>query len=202
MASRRRADEARVAAVVGAADASGIPANLALRRLPQAVLAAARGDVGTADELVAEADDAMRALGRFEGWYQLCRWLTAEAALAGGWGDPASWLRGALGFFEDGGHTPVAAACRGLLSQAGAAVPRGGRRLAALPSALRAAGVTSREAEVLRLVAGGLSNRQVAAVLVLSPRTVEKHVERLLAKTGAASRTGLVAWANTHHVVG
>jgi DNA-binding NarL/FixJ family response regulator len=49
---------------------------------------------------------------------------------------------------------------------------------------------------VLRLVVGGLANKQIAARLRLSPRTVEKHVESLLRKTGARSRTGLVAAAS------
>jgi len=59
-----------------------------------------------------------------------------------------------------------------------------------------AAGITAREADVLRLVADGLANKQIAARLHLSPRTVEKHVESLLRKTGARSRTGLVAAAS------
>jgi DNA-binding NarL/FixJ family response regulator len=59
-----------------------------------------------------------------------------------------------------------------------------------------AAGITAREADVLRLVADGLANKQIAAQLHLSPRTVEKHVESLLRKTGARSRTGLVAAAS------
>jgi DNA-binding NarL/FixJ family response regulator len=59
-----------------------------------------------------------------------------------------------------------------------------------------AAGITAREADVLRLVAGGLANKQIAARLHLSPRTVEKHVESLLRKTGARSRTGLEAAAS------
>jgi DNA-binding NarL/FixJ family response regulator len=49
---------------------------------------------------------------------------------------------------------------------------------------------------VLRLVAGGLANKEIAARLHLSPRTVEKHVESLLRKTGARSRTGLMAAAS------
>ena len=45
---------------------------------------------------------------------------------------------------------------------------------------------------VLRaLVIGGLANKEIAAALRLSPRTVEKHVENLLRKTGARSRTEL-----------
>ena len=44
--------------------------------------------------------------------------------------------------------------------------------------------MTERETEVLRLAVKGLGNRQIAERMFLSPRTVEKHVERLLAKTG------------------
>lgn len=84
------------------------------------------------------------------------------------------------------------AAVRGLMRRAGVAVPRGG---ANVPSALRAMGITDRETDVLRLVAEGRSTREIAERLFLSPRTVEKHVERLLAKTGTTRRTELVAYA-------
>ena len=50
------------------------------------------------------------------------------------------------------------------------------------------AGLTAREAEVLRLVAAGRTNWEIAAVLVLSVRTVEKHVAGVYAKTGARGR--------------
>jgi DNA-binding NarL/FixJ family response regulator len=66
----------------------------------------------------------------------------------------------------------------------------------AQPNPWVAVGITTREADVLRLVVGGLANKQIAARLKLSPRTVEKHVESLLRKTGARSRTGLVAAAS------
>ena len=48
---------------------------------------------------------------------------------------------------------------------------------------------------MLRLVAEGLANKEIAARLHVSPRTVEKHVESLLRKTAARSRTQLVARA-------
>jgi len=51
---------------------------------------------------------------------------------------------------------------------------------------------------VLRLIAEGHTNRDVAAALYLSPRTVEKHVERLLMKTGAPNRTALAALMRTN----
>ncbi len=55
--------------------------------------------------------------------------------------------------------------------------------------------LTSREAEVLRLVADGLSDREIGARLFISHRTVERHVSNLLAKLGAARRSELVATA-------
>ena len=55
--------------------------------------------------------------------------------------------------------------------------------------------LTSREAEVLRLVAEGLSDREIGARLFISHRTVERHVSNLLSKLGAARRAELVATA-------
>ena len=52
--------------------------------------------------------------------------------------------------------------------------------------------MTEREADVLRLVAQGLGNREIAERMFLSPRTVEKHVASLLAKTGL--RRAQLSW--------
>lgn len=49
--------------------------------------------------------------------------------------------------------------------------------------------LTKRESAVLRLVAQGLTNGQIARRLEISPRTVEKHVENARGKLGAANRT-------------
>jgi DNA-binding NarL/FixJ family response regulator len=53
--------------------------------------------------------------------------------------------------------------------------------------------LSSRELEVLRLVADGLSNRQIAARLVLSQHTVHRHVSNILVKLGQSSRAAAAA---------
>lgn len=63
------------------------------------------------------------------------------------------------------------------------------------------AGLTDREVEVLRLVARGLSNRQVAAELVVSPRTAEHHVQHIYAKIGVSTRAGAALFAMEHGLV-
>ena len=147
----------------------------------EAVLAGRQGRSEDAAALFAAADDRMGSLVAWHRHY--ARRICAQAALTDGWGEPVTWLRQAADYFADRGDDRVVADCRSLLRAAGAPVPR--RRAGEqVPIKLRAMGVTQRETEVLRLAAQGLGNREIADRMVLSPRTVEKHVERLLAKTG------------------
>ncbi|WP_427017683.1 response regulator transcription factor [Pseudarthrobacter sp. P1] len=75
------------------------------------------------------------------------------------------------------------------------------RQLGAGPDLVRLAGGTgagnlsAREAEVLALVARGLSNRAVAQSLVISDKTVGRHLANIFAKIGVSSRTAAAAWA-------
>jgi predicted ATPase/DNA-binding CsgD family transcriptional regulator len=64
------------------------------------------------------------------------------------------------------------------------------------PAAARSgpAPLTSRELQVARLIAGGRSNKQIAAELVIAQRTAENHVEHILAKLGFTSRAQVAAW--------
>ena len=66
---------------------------------------------------------------------------------------------------------------------------------AGLEAALVGVGLTEREAEVMRLVADGGSNREVAGQLGVSDRTVQKHLERVFRKLGVATRSAAAARA-------
>ena len=62
------------------------------------------------------------------------------------------------------------------------------------------AGLTAREVEVLRLVAAGKTNRQIAADLVISEHTVARHLQNLFAKLDVPSRAAATAWAFEHRL--
>jgi len=107
-----------------------------------------------------------------------------EAARALAEGDAAAQLE-ALRRFEALGAGPAAAALRRRLRGAGvASVPRGPR-----PATRdNPFGLTNRQIDILRLLAEGLTNAQIAARLHLSPKTVDHHVSAVLAKLDVATR--------------
>ena len=176
-------DAADAAARVRAAHGTRHLVVAALLGYADAVLAGRQGRTADAEAAFAAAD---RQMGPLVAWYrQYARRLAAEAALADGWGEPVAWLREAAAYFAARGDDRVAAACRALLRRAGAPVPRPAGD-GDLPGPLRALGVTEREADVLRLVAQGLGNREIAERMFLSPRTVEKHVASLLPRPACA----------------
>ena len=75
-----------------------------------------------------------------------------------------------------------------------------GRR-SAPPPAGRPRGLTEREVEVLRLIARGASNREVARRLVISPKTVGRHVENVYAKIDVSSRAAAAVFAMEHRLL-
>jgi DNA-binding CsgD family transcriptional regulator len=137
-------------------------------------VAAAAGDAAAACPLLEDAADLFDEAGaRYDG--ALARFELAAALRADG----------------RGSATVVARASAAL------------EGLGARPPAARAGGLSAREVEVLRLVAGGASNADIARELVLSVRTVERHVANLYLKIGASGRTAravATAWAHTHGV--
>jgi DNA-binding NarL/FixJ family response regulator len=59
-------------------------------------------------------------------------------------------------------------------------------------------GLTRREAEILAMIAGGMTNRDIAAQLYLSAHTIKSHVNRIFAKTGSADRPAAIRYARDH----
>ncbi|MCA2220176.1 ATP-binding protein [Nonomuraea aurantiaca] len=159
-----------------------------------AIAAGRLGKAGDSAEALARGDAALET---HPWWHRLLRLPVWTAAVTEEWGDPMPGLRADLAWHEHNGDEALAGRCRDLLRLAGAPPRR--TRSTTVPPHLRAAGVTGREAEVLALVAEGLGNAQIAARLHLSVRTVETHVSRLLAKTGAADRARLRTYAPGQH---
>ncbi len=119
----------------------------------------------------------LAARARFE-MAQLTRDNDRAAAL--------TWARAALASFERLGAKQDAARVSEFLRSIGAP-PRAVTR--------STADLTIREREVLNLLAHGLSNREIAERLVVSPKTVEHHVTQILSKLGARSRAEAAAFA-------
>ncbi|GAA1951892.1 ATP-binding protein [Kitasatospora viridis] len=168
--------------------AAMLPWNRQFERLAHAVHEGRAGRTAAARAAVAEA-------GRVGAPFLMARRLglrlVAEAALADGWGEPVEWLRGAEEYFHAGAVPAVAVACRELLRRAGAGVPQRRTGTEAVPAELRRRGLTAREYDVFLLLLHRLGNQEIAQRLFISPRTVEKHVASLLAKTGCPHRAAL-----------
>ena len=69
------------------------------------------------------------------------------------------------------------------------------------PPAEPPAGLTAREVEVLRLLARGLTNKQAARRLAISPKTVGRHVESIYSKIGASTRAAAALFAVEHDLL-
>ena len=115
-----------------------------------------------------------------------------ERAIALAHGDQDAQLE-ALKILETLGAAAVAAKLRKTLRDQGVSVRRG----KGLKTRDHAAGLTARQAEVLRLLDEGLSNTEIADRLFVSPRTVEHHVSAVLAKLDSSTRDEAVSRAHT-----
>jgi DNA-binding NarL/FixJ family response regulator len=122
----------------------------------------------------------------------------------------AALRAGARGYLtKDAGADEVARALRRVAGGQADLAPDVQRRLLELlppPSPVREGpppdGLTDREVEVLRLVATGLSNAEIATALFVSEATVKTHINHLFAKTGVRDRAQAVAYAYRHGLAG
>jgi DNA-binding CsgD family transcriptional regulator len=174
-----------------------------------ALLLAARADAsraaGRPDPVVYErAAKAWEAIGRTEPAATM-RWREAEAQVAVGDRDAAaetigaahamtaslgkSWLRGEIEGLAARARLPLDVAIE--LEQAGADSEEGEDD---------GFGLTSRERQVLALVANGATNREIGAQLYMAEKTASVHVSRILSKLNVRSRTEAAAVAHRHHL--
>ena len=124
------------------------------------------------------------------------RALPPDAALA--------LLRTAQESLEHGaasGLSVLAPTAQATLLSAADAPPSAGA-VPPIPAAELPAGLTPREAEILTLIARGLTNPEITARLVLSSHTIKTHISRIFAKTGSANRTEAVRSARAHGPAG
>jgi DNA-binding NarL/FixJ family response regulator len=171
----------------GLAEASGRDRVEAAARLAAGRIAAATGDP-IAPELLREAVNGFAALGQrldaARARLELAHALMAE--------DPALAVdaaRRARNELDALGATRAADAAAALMRSLGAKAPSGPRDVGLL---------SRRETEVLRLLGEGLSNRELAARLYISPKTAEHHVSRIYAKLGLKTRGEAAAYAVTN----
>lgn len=184
--------EARAAADQPALDVAVTCRPTAL--LAEAVDFGRRGQIADARARAATAEALWAGHPGVEGQRRLALWLAASPAKDDGWGEPVRWLTDTAAWAETLGYPGLADDCRAQLRAAGV-VPRRRRGTTAVPPALQACGVTSREVDVLVLLIDGGTNAAIAERLHLSPRTVKGYVEQLLTKTGAANRAALASMA-------
>ena len=159
-------------------------------RMLGAMVAQTRGSVDLAE---GDAPAALTALRRASQAWQdlgapyeaaLARELMGAACRAMGDDDTAAMeIEAARAVFEKLGAAPDLAR---LDSRAGVGATHG---------------LTERELQVLRLVAAGETNKAVAARLVVSDRTVDRHVSNIFAKLGVSSRSAATAWAYEHKLI-
>ncbi|MFL6072761.1 MAG: response regulator [Mycobacteriales bacterium] len=122
----------------------------------------------------------------------------------------AALRAGALGFLtKDAGRDDIARALHAAATGQSVLDPEARRALveattppptAAPASASLPDGLTPREGEVLRLIAAGLTNREIARTLFVSEATVKTHINNLFAKAHLRDRAQAVQYAYTHHL--
>jgi DNA-binding CsgD family transcriptional regulator len=150
------------------------------------MLAATLGEWDRADAHFAHATALNRSTGMLT-WLSHTLHQHARARIARG--DAA----GAVPLLSEAAAIAEANGQRALLARIRSIGPEPPATPEALPD-----GLSSREVEILRLVARGLSNREVGAALMISEHTAANHMRSILRKTGCANRTQAATYAHRH----
>ena len=160
----------------------------------EAITAHARGlrddDIAELRRAVQRFAHSPRRLARASATEDLGHVLVRSGQIAEG----IRWLNEALELYAGMGATWDATRVRGRLRRLGVR-----RNLQPARPAQGWAGLTDSELAVVRLVAAGQTNRQIAAQLFLSPNTISSHLRRVFAKLGITSRVELVHLFVSHH---
>jgi DNA-binding CsgD family transcriptional regulator len=174
---------ARVGAVL---EARAIPGTLPAIGHGRGLILLARGDISAAHQALELARESWRARRRFwEGTWALLD-LAAAAARARRRGEAATLLDETRAIAAAAGASTLAENADRLSRSFGPGHP-----------AEPWHPLSEREFEVARLVAAGLTNRQIAQQLVLAPKTISAHVTHILTKLGAGRRAEIAAWVTT-----
>ena len=174
--------------------APGLSLYRAKADLAQGWSAYVAGDLGGAAERAGSAADALGAIGH-RGLHGRALALQGRCLIASQPSRGEALLREAAEVFDACGASWRVEQCLRLLEAAPQPFKAEGSS-AQLPG-----GLTEREAEVLRLVAAGKTNKQIAEDLFLSAKTVGRHVSNIFAKVGVNSRAAATSFAHRHDIV-
>lgn len=176
----------------GQASAAGYPMREARRARSRAAIAAAEGDVQTAVSVLEALGQDLEREGLLEEvlWARLD--LGRVLARSDREGSVRAFTDAAALAEEVGARTQQRLATQELRKLGVRAWRRGPET-----HGEGMAGLSPREVEVVRLVAGGASNREIAQSLLISPRTVERHITNVLAKVGLRNRTELATFVRS-----
>jgi DNA-binding NarL/FixJ family response regulator len=177
-----------------AAGAQGLALYRALADLGTAWSAHGAGDDRRAAELAGAAGGVLGALG-YRGFSGRALALQGRSLLSTQRALGETVLREAAEVFEGCGARWRVDQCLRLLDGPGPPVEPGSGR-GPLPG-----GLTEREAQVLRLVAAGKTNKQIAEDLYLSAKTVGRHMSNIFTKLGVNSRAAATSFAHRHDLV-
>ena len=166
--------------------ARAIPGTLPAIGHAQGLLLLARGEVPAAYEALRAASESWQDRRRFWDGTLARLDLAAAAARARRTGEAAVLIDEVRATAAKAGATVLVAAADRLSQSFGSARPTAPWHP-----------LSEREFEVAQLVAAGLTNRQIADQMVLSPKTISAHITHILTKLGAARRAEIAAWCAT-----